>query len=69
MKKIIAILMAALMVASLAGCAGKQAAQDDDICPGRQPELCRPLGTAWIPGCYQFPTVQGAFRGQALEPS
>lgn len=37
MKKIIAILMAALMAASLAGCAGKQAAQDDDICPGKQP--------------------------------
>jgi len=36
MKKIIAILMAALMAASLAGCAGKQTSQDEEICPGKQ---------------------------------
>lgn len=37
MKKIIAVLMAALMTASLAGCAGKQTSQDEEICPGKQP--------------------------------
>lgn len=36
MKKMIAILMAVLISASLAGCAGKQTAQDDEICPGKQ---------------------------------
>lgn len=34
MKKVFAILLAALMTASLAGCAGKQP-PDEDICPGK----------------------------------
>lgn len=43
MKKVIAILMVALLTASLAGCIGKQTTQDEDICPGKQ------LGNEGVP--------------------